>query len=141
MKTPDRLFLDTVYFQALLDKFDQHHAAALKLLPSVEAAREAFVTEAVLLEVGNALSRINRTLAADLIQRCYVTESLRVVAVDTTLFLRGIHRYKLRPDKGWSLTDCISFVVMEDEGLTDAVTSDHHFEQAGFHALMIDSPN
>ena len=44
--------------------------------------------------------------------------------------------YRSRNDKAWSLTDCISFVVMEQEGLTEALTGDHHFEQAGFTALL-----
>ena len=52
------------------------------------------------------------------------------------LFERGLALYNARPDKEWSLTDCISFVVMADEGLTDALTGDRHFEQAGFTALL-----
>lgn len=41
-----------------------------------------------------------------------------------------------RPDKDWSLTDCISFVVMHDYGLADALTTEHYFEQAGVNALL-----
>lgn len=52
------------------------------------------------------------------------------------LFARGISLYNARKDKAWSLTDCISFVVMADEGLVDALTGDRHFEQAGFKALL-----
>jgi len=49
----------------------------------------------------------------------------------------GLDRmYQRRPDKNWSLTDCISFVVMQDHGITEALTGDHHFEQAGFVALL-----
>jgi hypothetical protein len=52
------------------------------------------------------------------------------------LFDRGVALYESRPDKEWSLTDCISFVVMADHGITEALTGDRHFEQAGFVALL-----
>jgi len=52
------------------------------------------------------------------------------------LFQQGLTLYKRRPDKDWSFTDCISFAVMQAEGLTEALTADHHFEQAGFTALL-----
>jgi len=54
----------------------------------------------------------------------------------TTRSHGGLELYARRPDKSWSLTDCISFVVMTDRGLTEALTGDHHFEQAGFRALL-----
>jgi Predicted nucleic acid-binding protein, contains PIN domain len=62
---------------------------------------------------------------------------MRVVPFDTSLIIRGLDLFRGRPDKEWSLTDCISFVVMEENGLTDAVTTDRHFVQAGFNALML----
>jgi hypothetical protein len=49
---------------------------------------------------------------------------------------RGLDLFAKRPDKNWSVTDCISFVVMEDEGVAAALTGDNHFEQAGFRALL-----
>ena len=58
------------------------------------------------------------------------------VPANSHLFDRGVARYVERDDKAWSLTDCISFVVMEDLGITDALTADHHFEQAGFVAML-----
>src|SRR5438034_108058 len=59
-----------------------------------------------------------------------------VIAPEQRLFDHGIDLYRKRPDKSWSLTDCISFVVMEQEEVTEALSGDHHFEQAGFKALM-----
>jgi predicted nucleic acid-binding protein len=56
--------------------------------------------------------------------------------LDSGLLQRGLHLFAGRPDKNWSLTDCISFVVMQDEGLIEALTADAHFEQAGFKALL-----
>jgi predicted nucleic acid-binding protein len=59
-----------------------------------------------------------------------------IVASSRELFRRGFDLYADRPDKEWSLTDCISFVVMTDRRITDALTGDHHFEQAGFVAIL-----
>ena len=55
-------------------------------------------------------------------------------------FARGKELYGDRPDKSWSLTDCISFVVMTERGISDALTGDHHFVQARFRALHLPSP-
>ena len=63
-------------------------------------------------------------------------ENTTLVEPDPALWRRGLALYRTRPDKAWSLTDCISFIVMTDHGLTDALTGDHHFEQAGFRALL-----
>lgn len=134
--TNERLFLDTVYVQALLSKSDQHHAIARRLLRRVQDAEEVWLTEAILTEIANALSGINRALAAAFVHQCYAPGNVRVVPVDTPLLLRGLVLYEARPDKTWSLTDCISFVVMQENNLTEAVTADHHFQQAGFRALM-----
>jgi predicted nucleic acid-binding protein len=58
------------------------------------------------------------------------------VPASPELFQRGVELFRARPDKEWSLTDCISFVVMTEKGLSEALTGDRHFEQAGFHALL-----
>jgi predicted nucleic acid-binding protein len=132
----DRLLLDTVYIQALLNNRDSYHQQALLLFPIVRDAAEVWVTEAVLVEVGNALSTINRMIAAQFIQQCYQTENMHVVNVSTSLLNTAVELYRSRPDKTWSLTDCISFVVMSQEDIVDAVTTDRHFSQAGYRALM-----
>ena len=54
--------------------------------------------------------------------------------------MQALALYQFRPDKTWGLTDCISFVVMQQQNLTDAVTGNRHFVQAGFHALMLNLP-
>jgi len=135
--TRERLFLDTVFIQALLNRRDQYHQEARRLLPRVRDAAEVWLTEAVLTEVGNALSTVNRVAAVQFIQSCYQTANITVVSVDTPLLTRALQLYQARSDKAWGLTDCISFVVMEDQGLIDAVTADQHFVQAGYRALMI----
>jgi uncharacterized protein len=136
----DRLFLDTAFIQALLNPRDTYHSQAKKLLPRVRNADEVWITEAVLIEVGNALSAHNRNGAVQFIQQCDRTANIRVVSVDTQLFDQAIELYQSRPDKTWGMTDCISFVVMRAHNLSDALTTDRHFVQAGFRALMLDFP-
>jgi predicted nucleic acid-binding protein len=137
MMSKERLFLDTAFIQAVLNKQDQYHAQALKLLPNVKNAVEVWTTEAVLMEVGNALSTFNRQKAANFIKQCYQTQNMRVVNISSQLFHQGLTLYESRLDKNWGLVDCISFVVMEQQHLTDALTSDRHFIQAGFQALLV----
>jgi predicted nucleic acid-binding protein len=132
----ERLFLDTVFIQALLNKNDQYHTQAKALLIRVKNAVEVWVTEAVLIEVGNALSAVNRTASVQFINQCYQTDNIKVVSVDTTLLMRALELYHSRQDKDWGLTDCISFVVMKEQGLIYAVTADIHFVQAGFVVLF-----
>jgi predicted nucleic acid-binding protein len=134
----DRYLLDTVFIQALLNKRDQYHDRAVTFLPRVREAAEVWITEAVLLEVGNALSAFNRSGAAGFIRQCYRTPNMRVVTVDTALLFRAIELYSSRPDKAWGLIDCISFIVMEDQALQTAVTVDQHFKQAGYQTILED---
>ncbi len=129
------VFADSFYFVALLSEDDSAHEQA-------DAASRDFegrlVTTAwVLTEVANSLSprpRRGRFLA--LLDR--LRRNPRVVILPPTeeMFERGVELYAERPDKDWSFTDCISFVVMRDMSITEALTGDRHFEQAGFKALL-----
>lgn len=132
----ERLFLDTAFIQALLNPRDDYHQQAKQLFPRVRAASEVWITEAVLVEVGNALSALNRNGAVQFIQQCYRTDNINVFRVDTALLMQSLNLYQSRSDNDWGLTDCISFIVMQQQNLTDAVTSDRHFLQAGFRTLM-----
>jgi len=136
MMNPARFFLDTAYVLALLNPRDAHHKRAKELLPQFRTAHEVWVTEAVLTEVGNALARTNRSAAVTFINSCYVTANVNVISVDGLLFRRAVEFYYAHQDKEWGLTDCISFVVMQDHGLVEAFTTDGHFHQAGFRALL-----
>lgn len=131
-----RVLLDTVFVQALLNQRDQYHGRARSLLPQVREAQEVWVTEAVLVEVANALAAYNREAAVRFIQQCYRTPNIRVVTVDRSLLEEALALYAVRQDKRWGLTDCISFVVMRQQQVTAAVTADEHFVQAGFRILM-----
>jgi predicted nucleic acid-binding protein len=134
--TGERLFLDTAFVQALLNRHDQYHDQAKGLLPRVRAAAQVWTTEAILVEIGNALSAFNRQAAVQFIEQCYHTPNMHVVSVDTSLLLRALRLYHSRSDKTWGLTDCISFVTMQERDLSHALTSDRHFEQAGFQNVL-----
>ena len=137
----ERLFVDTSFLLAVMNKNDQEHQRARTLLPRVGRAKLVLTTEAVLVEVGNAFGRNHRGLGSQLIEQ-YLDDSrdpesgVEVVPIDTRLLRRGLEIYRKHQDKEWGLTDCISFVVMREHGLTDALTADRHFVQAGFRALM-----
>ena len=93
-------------------------------------------TEFVLVEVIDGLSSpLNRGRAHALLDSLRRSPHIEIVSLSPELLAAGVQLHATRPDKEWSLTDCISFVVMADEDLNEAVTGDHHFEQAGFVAL------
>ena len=95
-------------------------------------------TDFVLVEFGNYLYRLkDRPFLEPVLQNIRSNPQYEIVEASRELLNRGIERFVARPDKEWSLTDCITFVVMEDRGLTEALTSDGDFEQAGFVALLI----
>lgn len=136
MMSKDRLFLDTVFIQALLNPHDQYHTAAKKILPRVKKAHEVWITEAIFMEVGNALSAYDRLKVSTFVKQCYQTENTVIVNITPQLFKEGLKLYESRQDKVWGLVDCLSFTVMNQQKLLDAVTSDIHFVQAGFRALL-----
>ena len=129
------IFTDTFFYLALLIQNDHAHARAVA---ASEARRGRFVTtEWVLTEVADALcSPPHRESFNRLFALLKADPNTEIVPAGNSLFERGADLYADRPDKEWSLTDCISFVVMADRGLTEALTGDHHFEQAGFRALL-----
>lgn len=96
-----RLFLDTAFVQALLNKNDDYHAVAKVLLPTLRAATEVWTTEAVLTEIGNAFSATQREAAASFIEQSYTTSNMQVVSVDTELFHKALVLYRERADKDW----------------------------------------
>jgi len=131
----ERIFVDSVYVIALINQRDQLHPQAVVLSEKFEG-QLLLTTEAVLLEIGNALSRNYRPQAVEVIEEFLSSEDVEIVRLAPALFERAFALYKTYLDKTWSLVDCLSFVVMRDLGITEALTCDAHFRQAGFHALM-----
>lgn len=130
-------FADTFFYIAMLDKHDQHHQRVNDFIRDFDGFY--VTTRWVLAEVANALSDTPRRAAASLlIHRLIDDPSTLIVKSSDLLFEQGMRLYTGRPDKGWSLTDCISFVVMWEHRMNEALTGDRHFQQAGFAPLFMD---
>lgn len=135
----DRLFLDTGYIIARFNRRDQYHAEAKQLAGAVAACRELWTTDAVLLEIAAAFSNPDhRSIAMSMWDEFHGGDSrCRVCEAAGSQLNDAVQLFRERSDKAWSLTDCLSFVVMQQHQLADALTTDHHFIQAGFRALLI----
>jgi predicted nucleic acid-binding protein len=128
---PESVFVDTGYILALVNENDQHHAEAVALSEQFDG-RLIVVTDAVLLEIGNALSRMDRGAAVQIIEDLRGSPGVTVVNLTPELFESAFDLYRGHNDKQWGLVDCVSFVVMRNMRLTIALAFDQHFAQAGF---------
>ena len=132
MKT---VFADTYYFLAVGNNRDQGHPRAAEYASTYHG--RIMTTEWVLVEVGDALSSPEqREQFLSLLKLIRNDENFVVIEASHDVFGRGVDLFAQRLDKSWSLTDCISFLVMEDHALSEALTADHHFRQAGFVPLL-----
>ena len=133
-----KVFLDTAYAIALSSEQDSLHSVALQIADTLEAEGTSIVTtRAILLEIGNALSKQRfRAAAVALLRALESDPSVEIVPFSTELYDRAFALFQQRPDKEWGLIDCVSFVVMRERGISQALTSDEHYRQAGFQALM-----
>jgi uncharacterized protein len=131
----NRVFADSFFFFAIFNPHDAAHAKAIDL---GRQHRGPLVTTAwVLTEVADGLAHTpHRKVFRRLIEDLEANKANLIVPANAEIFEKGVELYSARPDKQWSLTDCISFVVMSEEQITEALTGDHHFEQAGFKALL-----
>lgn len=134
-----RIFIDTLFVIALINRRDQYHKQASELADKFEG-NLFLITDAVLLEIGNALARNYRNEAVVVIEQFLASEEVEVVRLTPELFDQAFALYKASQDKEWSLVDCISFVVMRETGVSRALTFDRHFAQAGLEVLMRDAP-
>jgi predicted nucleic acid-binding protein len=134
----NEVFLDSGYAIALSVESDEHHPRAEELAEQLEAERTRLVTtRAILLEIGNALSKKRyRNAAVELLDALEQDATIEIVPLSEELFAQAFEFFRSRPDKEWGLVDCVSFIVMRKRGLTEALTPDKHYEQAGFRALL-----
>ncbi len=130
------VFVDTFALIAWLNPRDEAHQRVVEYL---DAFTGRFVTtEWVLMELADALSAPQaRGTVVEFLKAVRSDPAFAIVGYESAAYEAGSTLFASRSDKFWSLTDCISFAVMTERGLTDALTADHHFEQAGFRAVFI----
>lgn len=133
------IFLDSAYAIALAASNDQFHDQAVVLAEQMETQRTRLVTtQAVVLEIGNALSKQRyRAAAVELLASLIADPHVEIVSLSEELLARAFRLYLERDDKEWGLTDCVSFIVMQDRGINEALSADEHFRQAGFQPLLL----
>lgn len=129
------LLVDSAYVIALINDRDQYHLQAKRLARRYRE-RPLVITEGVLLEIGNFFAGSFRAQAAQIIEQFLASPQVEVVYTSPQILASAIALYKRMSDKQWSLVDCISFVLMRERSMTEALTPDHHFTQAGFQALF-----
>jgi uncharacterized protein len=129
------VFTDTSYYLALINSLDQHHSAVCQWTSGF--AGKSITSAWVIAELANAMSQTgNRPFFLSLLRDLQTDSRVTIVPPTKELFDRGLDLYSRRSDKDWSLTDCISFLVMEEYGIKEAATLDRHFTQAGFNILI-----
>jgi predicted nucleic acid-binding protein len=135
-----RVFADAGYWIALLNPKDGLHAKALEVSATLRRPR-IVSSEMVLTEVLNAFASKGeplRNAACSLVDRIRSNPNAELVPMTSNIFRDAMERYRTRSDKTWGLTDCTSFLIMEQKGISDALSGDRDFQQAGFTALLVD---
>lgn len=135
---PSRIFVDTTAWLALVNKSDLLHQQAIRLHQDLLSKGISYLTtDYVLTEVANSLARPPyRKSVIRFLDTIFSSRSVTILTVTHSHFLRAWQLYKRRLDKEWGLTDCTSFIVMEEQRLREAFTADHHFQQAGYTCLL-----
>lgn len=131
-------FADTLYWIAVCSPLDAWRASAIKARTGLGEHR-IVTTDEVLIEFLNALSRggpILKRTAVEMVVTILSDESVTVLPQSRGSFEAGVDLYRVRLDKSYSLTDCISMASMRAHGLRDVLTNDHHFAQEGFNVLI-----
>jgi predicted nucleic acid-binding protein len=129
------MLIDTSGFFALFDPSDPCHADAHTFLGA--AARRVTHSYVLAEFVPLALRRrLPRLPALAFVRAIHENPVVEIIDVDRGLREEALELLFRRPDKEWSLCDAVSFLVMEATSLTEALTTDHHFEQAGFVRLL-----
>jgi predicted nucleic acid-binding protein len=136
-RSPSPVFLDTAYVYALVNTRDEWHDAAVRWERRLAAEQRRLVTtEFVLVEIADGLAAVRFRAQAAAIAAVQGSSLVQIVPASSQLFAAALELYRNRADKGWGLTDCSSFVVMDEQHLTEALTTDEHFRQAGFRPLL-----
>jgi predicted nucleic acid-binding protein len=133
-----RIFADTLYWVAMIHRKDQWHQAAVSVSRTLTGCH-LVTTDEVLTEVLAAFCEAGpllRQRAVTLVHSLQSRPTITVLPQSRGSFLTGLNLYAARPDKEYSLTDCISMETMHQEGITEILTHDKHFTQEGFTILL-----
>lgn len=132
------VFIDTSFAIALSSPKDQFHQKALQVANQLEIDNtQMVITHAVMLEIGNALARLRyRQHAVRLLRSLEEDPNIEIIPITESLYSRAILLYRERQDQEWRLTDFISFIIMWDRGITQVLSTNSHFQQAGFEVLL-----
>src|SRR5258708_6660229 len=129
------VFADTSFFVAGLNQRDAHHAVAKRFSHQFDGS--IVTSQWVMLEVANfAAASPRRAIACNFLNSVLADPKVECIPAGSNAFADAWTLYQNRLDKAWSLTDCLSFQIMQKRNLREALTSDHHFEQAGFQILL-----
>lgn len=135
------VLLDTSFVLALENKDDPHHERAKSL--DKELVKEDAVLLlhwGTLLEIADGYARVaRRARGLQLLAKFETEQGYQLCPITEVLLREALDLYRARPDKDWGLTDCLSFALMKQEGVTEALTADIHFRQAGFTALLLET--
>jgi predicted nucleic acid-binding protein len=134
-----KVFLDTAFVYALINTRDQWHSRAVEWQARLASESQPLLTtQFVLMEIGDGLTSLRfRAQAGQIIQTLSSSALVEVVPASARLFKAAFRLYRTRSDKDWGMTDCSSFIAMRECAMTDALTMDVHFQQAGFRALLL----
>jgi len=137
MAAPD-VFMDTAGFLALWDASDEHHSRAIHLQSELTRKKRRFLTTDYIVDETTTLLLVRHSHAAatDFLQTTLESKSLCLEWIDSERFHAAVELFRRHDDKEWSFTDCISFALMHELKIQDSFTTDHHFSQAGFNALL-----
>lgn len=133
-----KVFADTCYWVALLNPREALHQKAQFVSKQIHPCF-TITSEMVLTELFNSLAGKGeqlRGIATKLTETLSQNPNCEIVPQTSLGFRNAVRLYKERPDKEWGLTDCASFLIMKEKGITEALTHDQHFVQAGFKALL-----
>jgi len=137
---PQPVYLDTAYINALINTRDQWHEAAIRWERKLATDRRRLITtEFVLVEIADGLAAVRfRLHAGQVIAALQASALVEIIPASSDLFTAALELYRSRADKDWGLTDCASFIAMRERTLSEALTTDEHFRQAGFRALLLE---
>lgn len=134
----NEVYADSGYWIAMLNRHDQWNSAAVRATQQTRG-RRIVISEMVIVEFLNGVARYgaqSRIQAVITTRRLYNNPNIEVVKQSSTQLAVAVEHYSQRLDQRWSVTDCASFLIMEERGITDALAHDRDFVQAGFRALL-----